>query len=234
MENPLTPSPTTFVSVTIAPAVRGLKLGLVHGFGLRIGPSPVAFREWCVAEAAELLKTGMAGGEKRREAIRKMLRAGGFKPAGRNKPAQEYLQRTLTIDGFPEILNAVDAINIVSLKSRLPISLLAAERFDGHARVRYGQPGEQFVFNRSGQALELDGLLCVCAGVDETSKPLGSPIKDSMFGKVTEADHTVLAVIYAPADDVPSDELRHWTEQLARTFQLGCPDVSTSENILEP
>src|SRR5687768_15672382 len=89
--------------------VTGLQCGIVTANGLSIGPSSASFQEWCAAEVVPVRVTGMAGGEPRREAVRKMLRAGGFKPAGRNKPAQEYLLRTVTENGsLPSILNAVD------------------------------------------------------------------------------------------------------------------------------
>src|SRR4029079_3798290 len=114
------------------------------------------------ARTASVLKEGMAGGEPRREAVRRKLRAGGFKPGRPNKPAQEYLLRTLTEGGsLPAILNVVDALNVISVQSGLPISLLAIERLGSQAIVRYGKPGEKFIFNRSGQELDVEGLICV-------------------------------------------------------------------------
>lgn len=219
------------IQVVIAADVVGLKCGAVMASSVSIAPSSSSFQEWCAAQVAAIPSAGMAGGETRREAVRKMLRAGGFKPAGRNKPAQEYLLRTVTENGsLPSIFNAVDALNVISVKSGLPISLLAADRIGPRAVVRYGQAGERFVFNRSGQELELDGLICVCAATEE---PLGTPIKDSMLGKVTESDHEVLAVIYAPAESVGSDELCTWCQQLELAIQQACSAAAIQHWIAE-
>src|ERR1700690_2654143 len=60
-----------------------------------------------------------------RTAVRDLLRAGGFKPAGRSKPASEYLHAAAAEERFPRINAAVDACNAASLHSGLPISLIA-------------------------------------------------------------------------------------------------------------
>jgi hypothetical protein len=39
--------------------------------------------------------------EARREAVRALLRKGGYKPSGRSKPAQEYLAKCLDESKFP-------------------------------------------------------------------------------------------------------------------------------------
>src|SRR5437763_2915545 len=50
-----------------------------------------------------------------REAVRAMLRHGGFRPAGRSKPASEYLLKAAA-DGQLQAINAaVDICNAVSL-----------------------------------------------------------------------------------------------------------------------
>jgi DNA/RNA-binding domain of Phe-tRNA-synthetase-like protein len=227
------PLDTPPVQVVISPEVQGLRVGVVVAHKIQIGPSSSALLQWCAARIADVLRQGMAGGEPRREAIRKMLRAGGFKPAGRNKPAQEYLFRTVSESGsLPAILNAVDVLNVISVQSGLPISLLSAARVGAQAVVRYGQSAERFVFNRSGQELDIEGLICVCGGSEQAILPLGTPIKDSMLGKVTEADRAVLAVLYAPAAGISSEELAHWTGELAAGFRDWCGAADVRESIL--
>ena len=83
-------------------------------------------------------------------AVRDLLRVGGYKPAGRGKPASEYLAQAAERGEFPRISHIVDALNLVSLESRLPISLLDADRvMDGTDAlvIRFGRPGESYVFN---------------------------------------------------------------------------------------
>jgi DNA/RNA-binding domain of Phe-tRNA-synthetase-like protein len=125
-------------------------------------------------------------------------------------------------------MNAVDVLNVISLCSGLPISLLATERVGQRPMARYGRPGEQFVFNRSGQALDIEGLLCVCNGDGPDSVPLGTPVKDSMAGKVTDSDRDVWGVIYAPAREVDAGELEQWCLRLAEGFRDGCSAGGTS------
>src|SRR6476661_745753 len=59
-----------------------------------------------------------------RAEVRQLLRHGGFKPAGRSKPASEYLHAAAAEARFPRINAAVDTCNVVSLCSGLPISLV--------------------------------------------------------------------------------------------------------------
>src|SRR5271169_2299964 len=58
-----------------------------------------------------------------REQVRALLRHGGFKPTGRSKPASEYLLKAVAEGGLSTINLAVDACNVVSLHSGLPISV---------------------------------------------------------------------------------------------------------------
>jgi DNA/RNA-binding domain of Phe-tRNA-synthetase-like protein len=210
------------IEVEIAGDITDLLAGLVSATGMAIGPSNSELRAACADVVERVLQQGPAGGDDRREAVRRMLRGRGFKPAGRNKPAQEYLLRTVTESReLPLILNAVDWLNAVSLQSGLPISLLSASRCRGRIHIRCGTEGERFVFNRTGQELDLTGLICIYSE-GQDSVPLGTPIKDSMQGKIGVDDRDVLAVIYAPRSAVTSDELGGWCTQLAQGFQQFC------------
>ena len=161
-----------------------------------------------------------------KDAIRDMLRKGGFRPAGRNKPASEYLAQAAREGRFPRINNLVDVINLLALESGLPISLLDLNAVGPSAEIRYGREGEKYVFNASGQELDLAGLICVCRTDPAASTPLGSPIKDSMAGKITDQTTGVLAVIYGstraidePAMESLLVEFGQLMEQYATTKQ---------------
>src|SRR5262245_3734102 len=80
-----------------------------------------------------------------RAEIRQLLRHGGFKPAGRSKPAAEYLYAAATEGSFPRINAAVDACNVVSLHSGLPISLVDLDRVAGALRVEVLPIGTSYV-----------------------------------------------------------------------------------------
>jgi DNA/RNA-binding domain of Phe-tRNA-synthetase-like protein len=130
-----------------------------------------------------------------KDAVRGMLRSGGFKPAGRQKPASEYLAQAARESRFPSINGPVDCNNLLSLETGLPISLLDADEFGGAAFVRICAAGEAYLFNASGQEMDISGLMCVCAS-DGT--PLGNPVKDSMRGKLKDGTRRLAGFIYAP------------------------------------
>ena len=135
----------------------------------------------------------------------------------------EYLLRTATEEGtLPSISNAVDLINLVSLQSGLPVSLVSLDRVGIQLSLRVGTPGEKFVFNRAGQELDVEGLLCICAITTGGSEPVGTPVKDSMRAKVTEDDRRLLACIYASQNAISQAELSRWAEELGAGFQRFC------------
>lgn len=175
--------------------VEGAAFGLIVASGLRPGPAPAAL--------SETIRAAVAAGappelEARRGPVRDLLRFGRYKPTGRGKPACEYLARAASEGSFPAISTAVDALNLVSLQTGLPISIfdvaLAGSR---RLRIRRGRAGEAYVFNAAGQSIELQDLLLVAAGDDD--RPIANPVKDSLATKLTDASTEVVAVVYAPA-----------------------------------
>src|SRR5213082_3126034 len=76
-----------------------------------------------------------------REAVRALLRHGGFKPTGRSKPASEYLLRAARDGGLASINPVVDVCNVVSLHSGLPISVVDLDRARPPLRVAIAPAG---------------------------------------------------------------------------------------------
>lgn len=188
--------------------------------GLSIWNPTSEFDAWVTQEcerAAESLKTDPSY-EIRREGVRSMLRRGGYKPSGRNKPAQEYLARCLDEGKFPRINPAVDCLNAISVRIGIPISMLDRDAFANRLNIRLGHPQESYVFNPSGQTLELENLVVVCGGEDG-EKPLGSPVKDSMAGKIHETVSRIVCILYAPSECVSQDTLQGWAEELRAAIQ---------------
>jgi DNA/RNA-binding domain of Phe-tRNA-synthetase-like protein len=130
-----------------------------------------------------------------KEAVRNLLKSGGFKPSGRNKPASEYLAQAAREGRFPLINNLVDINNYISLKTGLPISLLDADAIFNTLILRHGADGERYVFNSAGQEIDLAGLICACS---ESDMPLGNPVKDSIAGKIKDQSTDVVGIMYAP------------------------------------
>src|SRR5881394_2170050 len=94
--------------------------GFVTEFAKPLGelPSPPDVLALLSADTAAPLHSDDAV----REAVRSLLRHGGFKPTGRSKPASEYLLKAVREGLLSSINLAVDACNVVSLHSGLPIS----------------------------------------------------------------------------------------------------------------
>jgi hypothetical protein len=65
--------------------------------------------------------------------------------------------------------------------------------------VRRGQTGEGYVFNSIGQVLQVEDLVVVCDASQSEQRPVGSPVKDSLAGKIEASDTSLIAIIYAPS-----------------------------------
>jgi DNA/RNA-binding domain of Phe-tRNA-synthetase-like protein len=127
-----------------------------------------------------------------RTQVRNLLRHGGFKPAGRSKPASEYLQAAYAEGRFPRINAAVDACNIASLFSGVPISLIDLDKVRGELSVAICPMGTTYVFNPSGQLIDAGGLLAVF----DAEGPTGTPVKDAQRTKTHDGTTRTLAVIW--------------------------------------
>lgn len=127
-----------------------------------------------------------------RTEVRTLLRHGGFKPSGRSKPASEYLEAAHAESRFPRINAAVDACNVASWWSGLPISLIDLDRVAGDLTIGICPPGTRYVFNPSGQIIDAGGLLAVL----DRDGPTGTPVKDAQRTKTHEGTRTTLAVVW--------------------------------------
>jgi DNA/RNA-binding domain of Phe-tRNA-synthetase-like protein len=127
-----------------------------------------------------------------REAVRTLLRHGGFKPAGRSKPASEYLVKAASDNALSSINLAVDACNVVSLHSGLPISVVDLDRTSAPLRVGIAPAGASYVFNASGQTIDLSGLLCLF----DADGPCANAVKDAQRTKTTSDTRRTLSLIW--------------------------------------
>ncbi|MFM2096971.1 MAG: hypothetical protein RIS70_4095 [Planctomycetota bacterium] len=128
-----------------------------------------------------------------REAIRALLRWGGFKPTGRSKPASEYLLKAIRENLYQSINLAVDACNVVSLHSGLPISVVDLDRASPPFKIAIAAFGSSYVFNTSGQTIDLGGLLCLC----DAEGPCANAVKDAQRTKTTPETRRTLSVVWS-------------------------------------
>jgi DNA/RNA-binding domain of Phe-tRNA-synthetase-like protein len=151
-------------------------------------PSPPELLALLAADAPAPL----ASDDAVREAVRALLRHGGFKPTGRSKPASEYLIKAVR-EGLLSTINlAVDACNVVSLHSGLPISVVDFDRTAGPLRVGVAPAGVSYIFNAAGQSIDLAGLLCLFDG----DGPCANAVKDAQRTKTGPDTRRTFSVIW--------------------------------------
>lgn len=126
--------------------------------------------------------------------VRDLFRHRGYKPTGRGKPASEYLVGAAEAGRLDSINAAVDACNVVSLHSGLPISVIDLDRATGPFRIDVPEDGAEYVFNASGQSIRLSGLLCLF----DAEGPCANAVRDSQRTKTHDGTTRTLSVIWAP------------------------------------
>jgi DNA/RNA-binding domain of Phe-tRNA-synthetase-like protein len=161
-----------------------------------------------------------------REAVRALLRHGGFKPAGRSKPASEYLVRAVGDGALSSINAAVDVCNIVSLHSGLPISVVDLARAKSPFRIAVAPAGSSYVFNGSGQVIDLHGLLCL----HDAEGPCANAVKDAQRTK-TDADTTETLTVIWGSTKLPGRALQaeSWYRQLLHQIGASTMDIRPGE-----
>jgi DNA/RNA-binding domain of Phe-tRNA-synthetase-like protein len=222
-------------SLSLDPVLRsgGVRAALVWALGIPSCPKSEAPSAYLSA----LLERVRASGEgflpaARKSAVRNMLRHGKYKPAGRAKPSSEYLLAAALDGSFPLVNGPVDANNAVSLEWGYPASVFDAAKTGSELYLRRGFSGESYVFNPSGQSIELEDLIVVCRRDGDAWSPCGNPVKDAMATKVFEGAENVVAVVYAPADD-EGGRLESCAERFQSLLESECGAASTGAAIIE-
>ncbi|MBL9075913.1 MAG: hypothetical protein JNL08_00335 [Planctomycetes bacterium] len=141
----------------------------------------------------------VAAGEGTRAAVRDLLRRHGYRPTGRGKPSAEYLAAATAEGRLGTINPVVDAGNAASLHSGLPISVVDLDRCTEPLGVAVPPAGSAYVFNRSGQQIDVGGLLCLC----DRDGPCANAVKDAQRTKTSPATVRVLALVWGTAAPDP-------------------------------
>jgi DNA/RNA-binding domain of Phe-tRNA-synthetase-like protein len=170
-------------------------------------PSPPELRALLSLEAPAPLRSDDAV----REAVRRLLRQAGFRPTGRSKPASEYLLKAVGEGRLASINVAVDVCNVVSLHSGLPISVVDLDRARGPFRVGVAPPGTSYVFNASGQVIDLGGLLCLF----DADGPCANAVKDAQRTKTGPDTRRTLSLVWG-TQELPgrADQTEAWYRAL--------------------
>ena len=182
---------TTLLAVEDHPLLRVAAFTTAFNAPLGAVPTPPAIIAVLRPDAAAPLERN----EETRAAVRDMLRHGGYKPTGRGKPASEYLVRAASERALGSINAAVDACNAVSLHSGFPISVVDLGRARAPFRIAVAPEGASYVFNVSGQEIDLAGLVCLY----DTDGPCGNAVRDSQRTKTNADTRQTLSVIWGCA-----------------------------------
>jgi DNA/RNA-binding domain of Phe-tRNA-synthetase-like protein len=125
----------------------------------------------------------------------------------KNRPASEALiRRILSGRSLPTINTLVDAYNIASIRSGVPMAAFDRERLKGSLRMRFARPGERFLGIGMEAPVELKGMEIVIE--DDEGLTAIYPYRDAERTKITlESKGAVLLFCGAPG--VEEDRLEY-------------------------
>ncbi|AHG89424.1 B3/4 domain protein [Gemmatirosa kalamazoonensis] len=153
----------------------------------------------------------LARDERVRADVRDMLRIGGYRPTGRGKPASEYLVRAASEGALGSINAAVDTCNAVSLHSGFPISVVDLDRAWPPFRIDVAPEDSRYVFNASGQEIDLAGLVCLF----DAEGPCANAVRDAQRTKTYAGSTRTLSVIWGCAGhEARLDDTVRWYRAL--------------------
>jgi DNA/RNA-binding domain of Phe-tRNA-synthetase-like protein len=141
------------------------------------------------------------------ETVRKAYKALGKDPSRYRGSAEALLRRIVAGKGFPQINAVVDAINLVSVESRLPVGLYDLAHVTGEIIFRAGRAGETYK-GIGKYDLNLEGIPLFA----DNAGPHGSATSDSERTMVTTATKQILAVIISFAG---ADGLERWAQRMS-------------------
>jgi DNA/RNA-binding domain of Phe-tRNA-synthetase-like protein len=152
-------------------------------------------------------------------ATREMYRRLGKEPSRYRGSPEALVRRARSGKELYRIHNVVDVVNLVSLRTLLPIGLYDAAEVRPPVVLRRGVAGEAYD-GIGKEALNLDGLPVL----SDAEGPFGSPTSDSRRTMVTAATREVFAVIFGVTG---RGELEVATRMLADLIARHCGGVVT-------
>lgn len=175
-----------------------------------VGPSPVALLAEMNQRELEIQELPFPRGvleSLQVESVRKAYKTLGKDPARYRGSAEALLRRIVAGKGFPQINSVVDAINLVSVESRLPVGLYDPAHVSGGVVFRAGLAGESYK-GIGKYDLNLEGLPVFA----DDAGPHGSATSDSERTMVTSQTTGILAIIVSFAG---TEGLDRWTRRMS-------------------
>ena len=118
----------------------------------------------------------------------------GIDPTKTRPSGEALLRRVLHGDELPRILTVVDAYNLASMKTIIPISGFDKDRLNPPFHVRFAKNGETFMGIGIGKSMALTDNMLVLT--DEKQVLCIYPYRDSDYTKITGQTQNVLIVGY--------------------------------------
>lgn len=187
----MTPMIDVTIDPRIAEAAPRLVLGLLRA---RVETAPGTDALWKEMQLAAQEAAAHAAEPSSRAPIaatRELYRRLGKDPSRYRGSPEALLRRARSGKELYRIHNMVDVINLVSLRTLLPIGLYDTAKLRPPVVLRRGTPGEAYD-GIGKEALNLDGLPVLADAVG----PFGSPTSDSRRTMVTEETREVFAVVF--------------------------------------
>jgi DNA/RNA-binding domain of Phe-tRNA-synthetase-like protein len=141
----------------------------------------------------------------------------GIDPTKTRPSGEALLRRVLHGDELPRISTVVDAYNLASMKTIIPISGFDKERLNPSFQIRFAKSGETFMGIGMDKATALTGNMLVLA--DEKQVLSIYPYRDSDHTKITEETRDVLIIGYG-APEITREQLREAVETTLSYIKL--------------
>lgn len=149
--------------------------------------------------------------------VRALYRATGIDPTKQRPSCEALLRRIISGKELYRVNNAVDTLNLWSVKLFVPACVHDFDHVSGGIELRIGKAGERYVGIDGKKEVNLDGLLLL----SDEKGPFGNPSADSDRTKVTTSTKRVLLILYIPKERSPD-----WCERaltnVASDFQRWC------------
>jgi DNA/RNA-binding domain of Phe-tRNA-synthetase-like protein len=141
----------------------------------------------------------------------------GIDPTKTRPSGEALLRRVLHGDELPRISTVVDAYNLASLKTIIPISGFDKDCLNPPFHVRFAENGETFTGIGIGKPMALRDKMLVLA--DEKQVLCIYPYRDSNYTKITERTRNVLVVSYG-AQETTKQQLTEAVETTLAYIKL--------------
>lgn len=218
------------IDISIDPAIREaapqLVLGCVHASVATAPGTDALWAEMQDAASAAAADPSEPASRPAIAATRELYRRLGKDPSRYRGSPEALLRRARSGKELYRIHDVVDVINLVSLRTFLPIGLYDAAHLRPPLTLRRGAHGEAYD-GIGKEQLNLDGLPVLA----DADGPFGSPTSDSRRTMVTGDTRAVLAVVFGVTG---RGELEPAVELMADLLRRHCSAIDVTPWFVDP